>query len=316
MSTSQENLRAGYAASAGSVLKSFRRANTAADQILSDSTLLRLTTVLQSTLDVGEIVSLFSRELAEFVPHDGLEFYRADEVAPAAGNTRLHECRYNLNLLGKELGEVVIARKTPSRANEIDTIEAVICSLVYPMRNALLYAAAIRTAMKDPVTGVNNRVAMDSYLAQKLSEFHRHGTALSLIMFDVDWFKGINDEFGHLAGDRVLATVAGNMIQCTRSSDSVFRYGGEEFVVILSSTDAAGAQLLAERIRTRIGAEDIELGESNCRVTVSGGVSTAREGDTVDSLLARADAMLYEAKRGGRDRVCVSGCASVVDGDA
>jgi len=134
----------------------------------------------------------------------------------------------------------------------------------------------------------------------------RHNTALSLIMIDVDLFKSINDTFGHVVGDVVLRAVANAIVTCTRDSDVVFRYGGEEFVVVLTNTEGAGADFLAERIRQSIEALEIEALSNHTSITISAGVAQLVTGDTAMSLLQRADELLYRAKQTGRNRVVAS----------
>ena len=123
-------------------------------------------------------------------------------------------------------------------------------------------------------------------------------------MLDLDRFKRVNDRYGHVAGDTVLAAVAGRMIACTRSSDIVFRYGGEEFLIVLSHTPLSGARLLAERVRRSMETLEISLGEASVNVSVSAGVAEFRRGEQTADLVERADQQLYTAKSAGRNRVC------------
>jgi diguanylate cyclase len=148
----------------------------------------------------------------------------------------------------------------------------------------------------DPLTGINNRRGLDDALASQFAMMNRYETGFSLAMFDVDHFKEVNDVEGHLNGDRMLQSLARLIDDCARETDVVARYGGEEFVVVMPQTDMEGACISAERLRAKIA--------SDLRLTVSGGVAEAVAGDTQDSLLARADAALYEAKTAGRNCVC------------
>lgn len=147
----------------------------------------------------------------------------------------------------------------------------------------------------DPLTGVNNRRAFDDALAMQFALLHRYDTEFSLVMFDIDHFKQVNDELGHLEGDRVLRQFAQLVDESVRDTDVVARFGGEEFVVILPQTDLAGACTFAERLRRKI--------EQLFSFTVSGGVAVALDGDTPDSLVGRVDAALYHAKSAGRNCV-------------
>ncbi|MCC6202424.1 MAG: GGDEF domain-containing protein [Gammaproteobacteria bacterium] len=270
----------------------------------SGGTLLaRLLSVLQTSLDTTEIMRLFGHEITTSIPYDELQFVRADEP-PLPFSETLHECRYQLNLMGRALGVVIMRRRYPFTAAELEAIENLLCALIYPVRNALLYEDALRTALKDPVTGINNRTALDHHLDQRIAEFTRYQHPLTVIMFDIDHFKEINDCYGHISGDTVLAAVATRASQCTRSSDVIFRYGGEEFLVILSDTELAGGVLLAERIRQAIEQMEVAVAAEKVKVTVSLGVAEITVNELRSELLERADAQLYAAKATGRNKVC------------
>jgi diguanylate cyclase (GGDEF)-like protein len=159
--------------------------------------------------------------------------------------------------------------------------------------------------LKDPLTGVNNRASFENTLRRETDLAHRHGTSLSMILMDIDNFQDINDRFGHLIGDCVLREVAQCAAGCVRSSDMVFRYGGEEFAIILSNTEIHGAELLAERIRRTVQRLCCNYGETSITVTASMGVATLVENDVDQGLLQRADRALYQAKGNGRNRVAV-----------
>jgi diguanylate cyclase (GGDEF)-like protein len=135
----------------------------------------------------------------------------------------------------------------------------------------------------------------------------RNGKKMSLIFFDIDHFKNINDTHGHECGDIALASSAKWIKESLRESDIVFRYGGEEFVILLSDTDANGAELLAERIRASIEHHTIAYGMEAIKITASLGVSTLREDDTAESIVKRADDAMYAAKNGGRNQVVLAG---------
>lgn len=147
---------------------------------------------------------------------------------------------------------------------------------------------------------------MDAYLKHQTLVSERHKNPMSLIMLDIDLFKSVNDTFGHVIGDVVLRAVANAIVKCTRDSDVVFRYGGEEFVVVLTNTEGAGADFLAERIRQSVAALDIDVLANHTSITVSAGVAQFRAGDCPTSIVSRADERLYVAKDLGRNRVQTS----------
>ncbi|HKO92549.1 MAG TPA: GGDEF domain-containing protein, partial [Polyangiaceae bacterium] len=157
----------------------------------------------------------------------------------------------------------------------------------------------------DPLTHVYNRRHLEQHLASELAFAERHATSISLILLDIDRFKAVNDDHGHLAGDQVLERVATIMGDQIRVEDMLARYGGEEFVIVLRETPIGGAEALAERIRRAVAEATVELsGALSLRVTLSAGcASLACTGNAnVDELVQLADRRLYLAKQEGRNR--------------
>ncbi|MCU0690113.1 MAG: GGDEF domain-containing protein [Polyangiaceae bacterium] len=165
-----------------------------------------------------------------------------------------------------------------------------------------LYESSVR----DALTGAYNRKHFNERLASEFSYAVRHGTPLALVLFDVDFFKRVNDKHGHLAGDQVLRKLADAVMCAIRAEDVFARYGGEEFAVIARGSDARGAVALAERIRGVAETLAVDFEGLTLRVTISVGVATlscAGGSKNVNALIARADEHLYEAKLHGRNRV-------------
>lgn len=161
-----------------------------------------------------------------------------------------------------------------------------------------------RAAGVDFLTELPNRRQLDERMREEFGRAKRHGHLFSIIVFDLDHFKRINDEFGHAAGDRVLRALAQLLYNQKRSSDFLARYGGEEFVMLLPETPLENAVRLAEKICDRVRATEFRFQKQIVRVTLSAGVGEVVPGiDTAESLFDRVDASLYEAKRLGRDRV-------------
>jgi diguanylate cyclase (GGDEF)-like protein len=159
-------------------------------------------------------------------------------------------------------------------------------------------------SLRDALTGVFNRRMLDQELSREWQRWRRGGSCFALLSLDLDHFKRINDTHGHLAGDRVLAQAAQRLVALARSIDTLARTGGEEFVLLLPQTDAVGARVVAERLRSAIGDLPFDLGGTLQRVTVSAGLVVAGQRDAdVTQLLQRADKALYLAKADGRDRV-------------
>lgn len=260
--------------------------------------------VLQSTIELEKLIELFDDEMAAVVPHKHLSYENQEEhIKFDIGKTARHSSTYSLILFGKNMGELTISRNTKFLDVEIHKIESLISALIYPLRNALLYKQAVETAYHDPLTGLNNRAAFDKSIEQEVDLATRHDHSLSLMMLDIDRFKQINDNYGHIVGDAVLKNFADCIMECMRSSDIVFRYGGEEFVILLRNTQIVGAKLLAERMRKNVEDMRFEYNNIKLNVSVSIGLAEFQEGDDRLSLVERADALLYKAKDGGRNRV-------------
>ena len=163
-----------------------------------------------------------------------------------------------------------------------------------------LNRALAHLSVTDQLTDLFNRQKLGEVFANELQRTRRFGQPFSVILLDIDHFKQVNDEHGHLTGDKVLVALARLMSAMTRETDVVGRWGGEEFLTICPHTDQAGARVLAEKVRSAIAAFDFPVVH---RVTASLGVSSCRPDDDVDHLIARADAALYQAKHEGRNRV-------------
>lgn len=157
----------------------------------------------------------------------------------------------------------------------------------------------------DAFTGLINHAGILTILKQGIAR--AGGRPLSVIIADVDVFKSVNDSYGHLIGDKVLQGIAGRLRSAARHGDVVGRYGGDEFLIVLKDTPARTARTIAERMHARVGDEPLDLDGRVVRVTLSAGVATARAIDDSDSLIVRADAALYRAKRAGRNRVMTAG---------
>lgn len=267
----------------------------------------KLAQALQMTLEPSEVLALFFKHIQSLVSISGavFKFAEASMGNVKIGRECLHHCDYRLTAENEYLGEIIFSRSKRFGEHEMLTLEILLGSLVYPLRNALRYQAALRHALLDPLTMLGNRNALDTALKRELQLAERHHHELSLLMIDVDFFKAINDQFGHTRGDQVLREIATIIQNVCRESDITFRYGGEEFVVVLGKTDAKGAEIIAERIRQQIAETTIGHNGSAINPTVSIGIATHLYGqkEQINDLFDRADKALYKAKATGRNRV-------------
>lgn len=159
------------------------------------------------------------------------------------------------------------------------------------------------TSMTDPLTGLPNRLAYDRQLAHEFERFRRYSTPFSMCIADIDLFKRINDQYGHLAGDKVLRLTAKVLRTNLRGVDFVARIGGEEFVILLPSTAGDSAKETAEKVRKALEHSPFNFHGSPVNLTMSFGVTEVQPDDTAESLFARADRLVYEAKNAGRNCV-------------
>lgn len=161
-------------------------------------------------------------------------------------------------------------------------------------------------ATHDTLTRIPNRLAYDEWISQEHERFEKYDTPFVLMVWDVDFFKRVNDEFGHQAGDKVLRIVAQMLSENIRDADFVARYGGEEFVIVLPGTTQAAAMKISENIRLAIESCAFHFRDKPVKVTASAGVCEIKTNETVDSLFERADKALYKAKSSGRN-TCIAG---------
>lgn len=159
-------------------------------------------------------------------------------------------------------------------------------------------------SLMDPLTSVFNRMGYNEGIGREFARWKRYGGELSLLIFDLDFFKSINDSYGHAAGDKVLASVAALLRKQIRQCDVLCRLGGEEFAIILPETNVYGAAAIAEKLRASISSSQFRFKDQPVPVTVSIGAAEFRGADTQEDVFERADRALYLAKKGGRNRCC------------
>ena len=173
--------------------------------------------------------------------------------------------------------------------------------------NAILYEQTKQLAVTDGLTGISNRPNMEQALQNEFERSMRYGAPLSVVLLDVDHFKGVNDTYGHQKGDEILVAVASLLKKVCRTNDIAARYGGEEFLMILPQSNAQGAFKIAERVREEMMKMNFTGNESNFSVTTSCGVAELDRDfiKNTDQLVAIADHALYEAKNSGRNKTII-----------
>ena len=192
---------------------------------------------------------------------------------------------------------------------QIDDAEKLASSCIPAIENARRYGEARKLAETDGLTGLYNQRFFQETLRREVTRAHRYQRKLTLIVFDLDDFKSINDQVGHLAGDRVLAQAADRLREAVRSVDVACRIGGDEFAVIMPESASTDGEQLFRRVHNSM--RGTALGPDEQRLRLSGGIAELLHGDTPASLFERADAALYRAKELGKDRADIAGAGEL-----
>ena len=245
-------------------------------------------------------------EISSEVSHCGYRF-NCEEIDASLerGKVEGHSANYRLKLQNWLLGELTLFKRSSFTSLELCELEDLLCALIYPIRNALRYQIALTSAYRDPLTGLNNRALMEKNLQREIDLAKRHSQSMTLLVMDLDGFKNINDNCGHDVGDKVLREVARVISHSLRSTDLVYRYGGDEFVAGLPHTDIPGAINVSDRIRRSIEKLDLAACGSTEKVQISIGITEVEHNDNFVCTFKRADNALYQAKLNGRNQLSI-----------
>ncbi len=268
---------------------------------------LQLTALLQTTLKLEPLFDLFFGQLQQLLKINSCSYLLPEKSLDLKlGKITTHTTDYSLNLHGEELGNIIFSRKQRFTESELLHIESLLSILIYPLRNAIHYRDAIQQALRDPLTGLGNRGALETAIKHEWQMSQRYDQDFCVLMLDIDHFKSINDTYGHAMGDKVLKEVAHCILSTTRQTDVAYRYGGEEFVIILNKSNLLGAMIIAERIRENVSAVKVPVKKGDKKtlsVTISIGGSCSAVCKTPEEMMEQADKVLYVAKNNGRNRV-------------
>lgn len=261
-----------------------------------------LTLTLQSSLELDRVLQLFLQQSRRILPLVGLNYehpsaHASINLGSTLGSSHSHTMQHE----HEELGTLTLFSPQKLTGEQLQQLHTLLTRLIFPLRNALLYRNALRRALRDPLTGFGNRLALEQSVNRELALAKRTGQALSLLMVDIDHFKSVNDLYGHAVGDSALKSIANLLDQHLRASDALFRYGGEEFLILLPHTPAEQALRVAERLRLAIDQQPIVMPELSLKLSISLGCATLNPDETAEALQNRADAALYKAKQQGRN---------------
>ncbi|CCQ09635.1 diguanylate cyclase (GGDEF domain) with PAS/PAC sensor [Pseudoalteromonas luteoviolacea B = ATCC 29581] len=259
----------------------------------------KLVEKLQTTLDLTEMVSIYADFAARVFSFTGMQFHCSLGVFPMK-NADLSNIpsSFDVHLNGEHLGQLVYFSKYPINDSIAEKLGKLHQCLLYPLRNALMYNRVLKLATKDSLTGLNNRSQFNEMLKQKLETARRQHRSFGLMLLDLDNFKQVNDVYGHKAGDDVLVEFAEILEDSVRATDTVFRFGGDEFAVLIDDPAIMTNKVVAERIMSTVTHSAL-LNRYN--VTSSIGYTLALSNDCENALFARADKGLYQAKGAGRN---------------
>jgi len=275
------------------------------NEALKIFTLYEMTKEITKSLSEEEAFQIFQHRLRDHVTHAQCRY-----VAPNAEEIKKYRESgeyfiFPLKEKGKRIGYLVF-----KEVEELEKEKVIILATQFALalRRVRLYKEIERVAITDGLTDVYTRRHTMERLQEEIRRSQMRKMEMAVLMIDVDHFKGINDNYGHLTGDQVLREISEIIKQNVREIDIAGRFGGEEFCIVLPDTGLEGAQYVAERIRTTTQAADIKAYDAIVNVTLSIGIAIyPKDAKKLDELIDKSDWSLYKAKKRGRNRVCAFG---------
>ncbi|REL27444.1 GGDEF domain-containing protein [Thalassotalea euphylliae] len=255
---------------------------------------LALLEQLQTTLDLNELLNKYAMVASKYIEFTGLTF-KAESVEATIRGSRQGKIKrqFNLSINGQQLGRLTYSLNAPISGSTEKVMNELHRYLLHPLNNALTYRTALMLAMQDSLTGLGNRRYFDEQLKRAMHQANRSNNKVGLIVADLNKFKVINDTFGHAVGDKVLIHFADALRVSVRDSDSLFRFGGDEFVVLIECAGDESLEVIYHRIHEAVAADGyLEKYQVSCCL----GATFMKCGDTEKSFFERADQALYRKK--------------------
>ncbi|MBE1299973.1 MAG: diguanylate cyclase [Alteromonadaceae bacterium] len=271
------------------------------ETLLSDKEKNRFLQALSSSINLHDLGKMAYMELKQRIGVAAIKVEsELESLAFGDDFSTSSEKKFSLDGYGDESASVSYCFNKNLSVRENQLLREFHHCLRNPLKNAIQFLQLKKLAMKDCLTGLGNRTYFDDSIQKLISQAHRNGENLALIVMDLDNFKPVNDQYGHAAGDRVLVAFAEILNRVVRDSDHAFRFGGDEFCCLLQSTNEQSNLKVATRLRTAIAKDKIL---SRYGVTASFGITTLIGQDDSRSLFARADKALYDAKDAGKNDI-------------
>jgi two-component system cell cycle response regulator len=269
-------------------------AETLTNSIFDKRQTIALMTQLQTTLDIDELLSIFAIEATRYIDFSGLYFksQNLNAVLSASRKAKKEQC-FELKIEDKFIGTLSYGINSPISLTNFKVLEQLHLCLLHPIKNAIAYNTAMQLAMQDGLTGLGNRRYFDEQLKRSMHNANRHNSLVGLILGDLNKFKTINDTHGHIAGDIVLQEFADVLRLSTRDSDSLFRFGGDEFAIIVENANDSDLAIIINRINLAL-ANNVQLNKYQLGCSI--GSTFMNRADNELSFFERADEMLYRCK--------------------
>lgn len=263
-----------------------------------------LVTELQRSLVIDDILAMYAKFARKLLNFSGIQFQSTLGITQTPdSDTSNPPSIFDLTLGSEHLGQLIYFSKYPLSLAIEKKLRALHNALIYPLRNAMMYSRVLKLATKDALTGLNNRSQFNDLLSQKLDNCRRHHRQFSLMLLDLDNFKQVNDSCGHKVGDDMLKEFSNVLCNSIRGTDSVFRFGGDEFAILIEDPEFMTNKVIAERIMNLVKNSALM---SKYDVTTSIGFTLATSQDCETEIFSRADKGLYKAKASGRN--CAKAC--------
>ncbi len=249
---------------------------------------------LQTTLILEKLLDIFAMEAARYIKFSGLYFKNKMVSKTLRGSRKAkHERQFELKINDEFIGTITYSIDKPISMRHYKDLQRIHQTILYPLKNALQYHQAMQLAMHDGLTELGNRRYFDEQLKRAMHNANRHHAQVGLVLGDLNKFKAINDTYGHNVGDQVLIQFADILRNCIRDSDSVFRFGGDEFAIIVENASEYALDIIESRVDNFLKVNPLL---SKYQIGCSLGTTFMNRADNERTLFERADQALYRQK--------------------